>query len=75
MPFEGHELSDDSVGTYLREIAQVPLLTAAEERVLSRQIEGARHVEKLEAAYLKKYQTEPSAVTITADLIARIVRD
>ena len=53
----------------------MPLLTAAEERVLSRQIEGARHVERLEAAYLKKYQTEPSAVTITADLIGRLVRD
>ncbi|MCB1027781.1 MAG: RNA polymerase subunit sigma, partial [Microthrixaceae bacterium] len=33
----------DSVGLYLSEIGTVPLLTAEEERQLSRRIEAGRH--------------------------------
>ncbi len=71
---EGHDVIDDSVGMYLREIGQVPLLSAAEERILSSQIERGRHVDKLEDAYLRKYGRPLPAAELTADLIGRIVR-
>ncbi len=71
---DDHEVIDDSVRMYLREIGQVPLLNAAEERVLSSMIERGRHLEKLEDAHLRKYQASLSAVELTVDLIGRIVR-
>lgn len=37
---------DDSVGLYLREIGEVPLLTAREEVVLAKRIEAGREAEK-----------------------------
>lgn len=71
---EDHEVIDDSVRMYLREIGQVPLLNAAEERVLSTMIERGRHIEKLEDTYLKRYRTSLSAVDLTADLVGRVIR-
>ena len=71
---EDHEVIDDSVRMYLREIGQVPLLTAAQERQLSGNIERRRHLAKLEDAYFKKYRTQLPAVDLTADLIVRLVR-
>lgn len=74
IPFDGHDLTDDSVGTYLREIAQVPLLSAAEERVLSGRIERGRHIGRIEHAYFEKYHTELSAVELTTHLLQHVVR-
>jgi len=71
---EDHEVIDDSVRMYLREIGQVPLLTAAEERVLSSHIEQGRHLSKLEESHFKRFRTELPAVDLTAELIGRIVR-
>jgi RNA polymerase primary sigma factor len=71
---EDHEVIDDSVRMYIREIGQVPLLTAAEERQLSGHIEQRRHLAKLEDSYFKKYRTPLPAVDLTADLIVRLVR-
>jgi RNA polymerase primary sigma factor len=71
---EDHEVIDDSVRMYLREIGQVQLLTAAEERRLSSAIERGRHLAKMEEAHFRKQKTELSAVELTADLIGRVVR-
>ena len=71
---EDHEVIDDSVRMYLREIGQVQLLTAAEERKLSSAIERGRHLAKLEEVHFRKHRIELSAVELTADLIGRIVR-
>ncbi len=71
---EDHEVIDDSVRMYLREIGQVPLLIAAQERQLSGNIERRRHLSKLEDSYCKKYRTQLPAVDLTADLIVRLVR-
>ena len=71
---EDHEVIDDSVRMYLREIGQVQLLTAAEERKLSSAIERGRHLAKLEDGYFRKHRIELSAVELTVDLIGRIVR-
>jgi RNA polymerase primary sigma factor len=71
---EDHEVIDDSVRMYLREIGQVPLLTAAQERELSCKIEQGRHLAKLEDAYFKKHRSPLPSVDLTADLVARLVR-
>ncbi len=71
---EDHEVIDDSVRMYLREIGQVPLLTAAQERTLSGAIERGRHLAKLEDAHFRKHKADLSAVDLTVDLIGRIVR-
>ncbi len=42
------EIADDPVGLYMREIGQVELLTAAEERTLAAEMELANHLEELE---------------------------
>ncbi len=74
IPIDGHDLTDDSVGTYLREIAQVPLLTAAEERVLSGRIERGRHIDRIERAYFEKHHTDLSAIELTSHLLEQVVR-
>ena len=71
---EDHEVIDDSVRMYLREIGQVALLTAAEERTLSRSIERGRYLAKLEDGHYRKHHTELPAVDLTVDLVGRIVR-
>ncbi len=71
---EPRQFSDDSVATYLREIAQVPLLTAAEERALAGQIERGCHISQLETAYFRKYQREMSALELTLDITGRVVK-
>ena len=42
------EAIDDPVRMYLREIGRVPLLTAAQEKSLSRSMEAGRYLKKLE---------------------------
>ena len=68
------EASGDSVGMYMHEIGQVPLLKAAEERTLSSAIERKRHIAKLEDAHFQKSRAKPSAVELTVELIGRVVR-
>ena len=45
---EGHEMIDDSVRMYLREIGRVHLLTAKDERTLARQMEAGHHIESMQ---------------------------
>jgi RNA polymerase primary sigma factor len=71
---EDHEVIDDSVRMYLREIGQVPLLTAAEERTLSSHIEQGRHLTKLEETHFKRFRTALPSVDLTAELLGRVVR-
>jgi RNA polymerase primary sigma factor len=69
---EEHEIIDDSVRMYLREIGQVPLLTITQERQLSSKIEQGRHLERIGDAYFKKYKCFPPAVDIVVDLLSRL---
>ncbi len=71
---EDHEITDDSVRMYLREIGQVPLLNVAQERALSSKIEQGRHLERIEDMLSKKYRETPSAVDIVVDLAHRVSR-
>ena len=65
---------DDSVRTYLWEIGKVPLLSAIEERQLSRAIERGRCLAMLEEAYFSNYGTAIPCLRLTIDLIARVVK-
>ncbi|MFA4835736.1 MAG: RNA polymerase sigma factor RpoD [Dehalococcoidia bacterium] len=58
------EMIDDPVRMYLREMGQVPLLTAANEKILARQMDEVRHIERIEGAWQEKYKTPPSMVNI-----------
>jgi len=69
---EDHEIIDDSVRMYLREIGQVPLLKVTQERQLSSKIEQGRHLQRIGDAYFKKYKWFPSAADTVVDLVSRL---
>jgi RNA polymerase sigma factor (sigma-70 family) len=71
---EDREATSDSLSLYLREIKQVPLLRAAQERQLSRKMEQGQHLARLESVYFQKHRAQLSGADLTADLIARVVR-
>jgi len=68
---EEYEVTDDLARMYLHEIGKVPLLTAAEERNLSRKIERASYLQKIQIAHFKKYKEIPSSADIAIDLMSR----
>ncbi len=65
-----YEAIDDSTRMYLQELGRVPLLTAHEEKALSRKIELGRHVEKLKDNHVRQYHKPPSAVDIVIEVIS-----
>jgi RNA polymerase primary sigma factor len=67
-----YEVIDDSIRMYLQELGRVPLLTAQEEKVLSRKIELGRYVERLEDNHFRKYQKSPSPVDIVIHVISQL---
>ena len=60
---ELEEMIDDPVRMYLREMGQVPLLSAADEKLLARQMDEGRHLEQIERAWREKYGTSPSTTS------------
>lgn len=62
--FDLEEMVDDPVRMYLKEMGQVPLLTAANEKILARRIDVVRHLEHIEKAWREKYSTPPSTTNI-----------
>ncbi len=72
IPLVEHEIIDDSARMYLQEIGRVPLLKAAEERMLSSRIEQGRYLERIEDTYFKKYKNFPSAADIVICLIFQL---
>jgi len=66
---------DDPVRMYLREIGKVPLLTAADEKRLSRDIENWRHIEELKESFKAINNEEPSIGHIIAELCNQIRED
>jgi RNA polymerase primary sigma factor len=67
-----YEVIDDSARMYLHELGRVPLLTAHEERVLSRKIELGRYVERLKDNRFRKYKKFPSPVDIVIHVISQL---
>ena len=67
-----YEVIDDSTRMYLQELGRVPLLTAHEEKVLSRKIELGRYVERLKDNHFRKYQKSPSPVDIVIHVVSQL---
>ncbi len=71
---DNSELIDDPVRMYLREIGQVSLLKAHKERVLSRRLEAARYVRKLEEELTSSEGHPPMAWQIVLHLLRGVSR-
>jgi RNA polymerase primary sigma factor len=69
-----YEVIDDSARMYLQELGRVPLLTAHEEKVLSRKIELGRYVEGLKDNHFRKYQKFPSPVDIVIHVVSQLCK-
>jgi len=67
-----YEVIDDSIRMYLQEVGRVALLTAHEEKVLSRKIELGRYVERIEYNHFRKYKNFPSPVDIVIHVIFQL---
>ena len=67
-----YEVIDDSIRMYLQEVGRVALLTAHEEKVLSRKIELGRYIERLKDNQFRKYEKFPSPVDIVIHVISQL---
>ncbi len=70
---EDHEMLDDPVRMYLREIGRVNLLTAKDERVLAKKMEAAKYTRRAEQAFLKQHDRAPAAYEVFIQMLERIV--
>ncbi len=66
------EMVDDPVRMYLREIGRVSLLSAREERILARRMEGGKHITKLEHKLSSLRDGHVSAAAIIEAFLERI---
>ena len=66
---------DDPVRMYLREIGKVALLTAADEKRLSRHIEEWRHVEEIVDSFEEEHTRPPRYGEILAELLRQLHQD
>ena len=72
-PVEGdEENSDDPLRAYLREIHEVNLLTARDERYLASRMEETTALDELVAPLRAETASEPSSLDILHELLARI---
>jgi len=69
---EDHEMLDDPVRMYLREIGRVSLLTAQDERVLARKMEATRHLRKLEKIFQEANNRQPDAWEIVVMMLEQV---
>ena len=67
-----HEMVDDPVRMYLREIGRVRLLSAKDERILARKMEGGKHISRLEKDLQDRNGRAPAAVETIKALIERL---
>ena len=72
---DGTEMIDDPVRMYLREIGRVNLLKAAEERVLARSMEEAKHIEDVEQELTSPEGRPPKPWQIVLGLLRRACED
>ncbi len=69
---EDHELLDDPVRMYLREIGKVTLLTARDEKVLAKAIESMKQLGRLQKGLLEKNGRPPTAAEVVAQAIEKL---
>ncbi|MFO7773657.1 MAG: RNA polymerase sigma factor RpoD [Dehalococcoidia bacterium] len=73
-PSAEYGVSDSSTRMYLQELGRVPLLTAHEEKALSRKIELGRYVVRFEDNHFEKHNRSPSSVDMVLHIISQLSR-
>ena len=71
---ELEEMIDDPVRMYLREMGQVPLLNASEEKRLGRKMDESRHLEEIEESWRKRHGVPPSSVDLAMDILQELAQ-
>jgi len=71
---ELEEIADDPVRMYLREMGQVALLNAEQEKSLARKIDEGKYIKKLEENWLGRYGSAPSPVDMALTMLAELGR-
>jgi RNA polymerase primary sigma factor len=72
---EDHEIVDDSVRMYLREIGRVPLLTWEGEKHLAMQMEAGKTLEDIRLRLERALGREPTAAENLKDIVRRLRDD
>jgi RNA polymerase primary sigma factor len=72
---EDHEIVDDSVRMYLREIGRVPLLTWEGEKHLAMQMEAGKTLEEIRLRLERTLGREPTAAENLRDIVRRLRDD
>lgn len=68
------ELGSDSLDLYFTEVGQTPLLSDEETKMLSSQIEDAKHLVRLEKDWIAEHGVEPSTIDLLLVLLERLSR-
>ncbi|MBF8265795.1 MAG: RNA polymerase primary sigma factor, partial [Dehalococcoidia bacterium] len=71
---EEQEAIDDPVRLYLREIGRVPLLKAAEEKILAKQMEEGRYLKRLKDKSFQEHGRPPAPTEIAHSLLVHLVQ-
>jgi len=69
---ELEEMIDDPVRMYLREMGQVPLLNASEEKRLARKMDESRHLEEIEGSWRERHGVPPSSIDLAMDILQEL---
>jgi len=72
LEMEEQDVIDDPVRMYLREIGNVSLLNANDERVLASKMEQHRHIKKIKEEWLESYGNQPSATDIMISMLEQL---
>jgi RNA polymerase primary sigma factor len=68
-----HDVIDDPVHVYLREIGKVQLLTAKDEKILASKLEEAKYLRKIEDLYFQKYNIYPPVEEIMIYMLRHLL--
>jgi RNA polymerase primary sigma factor len=74
MTLEDQEGIDDPARMYFREIGKVRLLSAKDEKRLARQMEEAKHIERVEKRWTEEHGHRPTGVYITLAVLDELYR-
>ena len=74
LEIEEQDVIDDPVRMYLREIGNVSLLNAQDERVLASKMEEDRHIKKIREDWFAIFGAHPSATDIMVAMLDQLCR-